>query len=156
MTIFLDRIDAAPIVHKDFDAQFLQWLWVLVDVLNENINDIQNGFNLLTAPSYALLNETVTLTSGDPSFTVVDGTIYNVGDAVVGTGIPANANILTIAGNTVTLNENASINGASALTFIPTQGADVGNGILLYDTTNNVYVGMQSGALVQFTTAAYP
>lgn len=52
MTIFLDRIDAAPIVNKDFDPQFLQWIWVLVDVLNENINDIQNSFNLLTAMSY--------------------------------------------------------------------------------------------------------
>ncbi len=30
------------------------------------------------------------------------------------------------------------------------------NGILLYDTTNNVYVGMQAGALVKFTTTAYP
>jgi len=30
------------------------------------------------------------------------------------------------------------------------------NGIFLYDTTNNVYVGMQSGALVKFTTTPYP
>lgn len=30
------------------------------------------------------------------------------------------------------------------------------NGILIYDTTNNVYVGMQSGALVKFTTTPYP
>ena len=30
------------------------------------------------------------------------------------------------------------------------------NGVLLYDTTNNVYVGMISGALVKFTTTAYP
>ena len=30
------------------------------------------------------------------------------------------------------------------------------NGILLYDTTNNVYVGMQNNALVKFTTTSYP
>lgn len=30
------------------------------------------------------------------------------------------------------------------------------NGVFLYDTDNNEYVGMQSGALVKFTTAAYP
>ncbi len=30
------------------------------------------------------------------------------------------------------------------------------DGIILYDSTNNVYVGMQSGALVQFTTTPYP
>jgi len=33
---------------------------------------------------------------------------------------------------------------------------DLENGIFLYDTDNNVYVGMQSGALVKFTTSAYP
>lgn len=52
MTIFLDRIDAAPIANSDLDPQFLQWIWVLVDSLNENINDIQNAFNLLTAIGY--------------------------------------------------------------------------------------------------------
>ena len=30
------------------------------------------------------------------------------------------------------------------------------NGVLLYDTTNNVYVGMQAGSLVKFTTTAWP
>lgn len=33
---------------------------------------------------------------------------------------------------------------------------DFTNGIFLYDTTNNVYVGMISNALVKFTTTAYP
>jgi len=35
-------------------------------------------------------------------------------------------------------------------------GGDLSNGVILYDTDNNVYVGMQSGALVKFTTTAYP
>jgi hypothetical protein len=43
MAIFLDRIDAAPIINSNFDTQFLQWLWVLVDSLNESLNDIQNA-----------------------------------------------------------------------------------------------------------------
>lgn len=30
------------------------------------------------------------------------------------------------------------------------------DGVVLYDTTNNVYVGRISGSLVKFTTAAYP
>lgn len=97
MALFLDRIDAAPIMNVDFDPQFLQWLWVLVDTLNENLSDIQNSFNLLTAMSY---------------------TATQIND-------------MNVAGDLV-------------------------NGVLLYDTTNNVYVGKQSGALVQFTTAAYP
>ena len=33
---------------------------------------------------------------------------------------------------------------------------DLVNGVLLYDSTNNEYVGVQSGALVKFTTTAYP
>ncbi len=97
MAIFLDRIDAAPIINQNFDQQFLQWLWVLVDALNENINDIQNAFNLLHAMSYTAV-------------------------------------------------EIAAMNVAGTLT----------NGVLLYDTTNNVYVGKQSGSLVKFTTTAYP
>lgn len=97
MALFLDRIDAAPIVNSDFDAQFLQWLWVLVDSLNENINDIQGAFNLLTAMSYTAV-------------------------------------------------QIAAMNVAGQL----------GNGVLLYDTTNNVYVGKQNGALVKFTTTSYP
>lgn len=97
MTIFLDRIDSVPIINSDIDTQLLQWLWVLVDSLNENISDIQNSLNLLTAMSYT-------------------------------------------AAEIATLESSGSI----------------GNGILLYDTTNNVYVGKQSGALVQFTTTPYP
>ena len=97
MAIFLDRIDAAPIINSDFDAAFLQWLWVLVDSLNENLGDIQNAFNLLTAMNY-------------------------------------------------TAAEIVAMNAAGQL----------GNGILLYDTTNHEYVGKQNGVLVKFTTAAWP
>lgn len=97
MTLFLDRIDSAPIINGDFDPQFLQWIWVLVDSLNENIFDIQNALNLLTAMSYTAV-------------------------------------------------EIAAMNVAG----------DLSNGVLLYDTTNNVYVGKQNGALVKFTTTAYP
>ena len=44
---------------------------------------------------------------------------------------------------------------ATEINDLFTAGALV-NGIFLYDTTNNVYVGMQSGSLVKFTTTAYP
>lgn len=97
MALFLDRIDSAPIMNGDFDPQFLQWLWVLVDSLNEDINDIQNAFNFLTATNHTAV-------------------------------------------------EIAAMNVAGQL----------GNGILMYDTTNHVYVGKQNGALVKFTTTAYP
>lgn len=97
MAVFLDRIDSAPIMNGDFDPQFLQWLWVMVDTINEDINDIQNAFNFLSATNYTAV-------------------------------------------------EIAAMNA----------GGQLGNGILMYDTTNNVYVGKQNGALVKFTTTAYP
>ncbi len=97
MSLFLDRIDSAPILDKEFDAQFLQWLWVLVDTLNEDISDIQNALNLLTAMSYT----------------------------------------------------------AAEIAQMESDG-DLVDGVLLYDTNNNVFVGKQSGALVKFSTVAYP
>lgn len=96
-TIFLDRIDAAPVLGSQFEYPFATWLAVLVNVLNENIQDIQNAFNLLQARGY---------TSVEIAAMMMAGTILN--------------------------------------------------GMILYDTTLNVYVGMQNGALVKFTTSAYP
>lgn len=98
MSVFLDKTDSVPIAsNTEFDAQFLQWLWVLVDTLNENWTDIQNAFNLLTAQGY-------------------------------------------------TQTQIADMESAGQL----------GNGVLLYDTTNDEYVGKQAGVLVKFTTTAYP
>ena len=97
MAIFLDKIDSAPIMNSNFDPQFLQWLWVLVDSLNETLGDLENALNFLTAPNYTA------------------------------------AEIATMEGD-----------------------GDLGDGIFLYDTTNNVYVGRENGALVQFTTTPYP
>lgn len=97
MTIFLDRIDAAPVLGNQFEYPFATWLAVLVNVLNENIQDIQNDFNLLQAQSYTSVEIAAMFTAG----TLV-------------------------------------------------------NGVFLYDSDLNEYVGMQSGALVKFTTSAYP
>lgn len=95
--IFLDRIDASPILSDVFEPPFATWLAVLVNVLNENIQDIQNYFNLLTAQSYTTTEISNLFTSG-------------------------------------------------SLT----------NGMMLYDSVLNVYVGVQNGALVKFTTTSYP
>ncbi len=98
MAIFLDRIDSVPIANNtEFDPQFLQWLWVLVDSLNENMSDIQSAFRLLTATGY-------------------------------------------------TQTEISDMETAGQL----------GDGVILYDTTNDVYVGRENGSLVKFTTASYP
>lgn len=88
---------------------------VTVDV-NLPIKDIW-----FTAPDYVgpvtTQQETCTLTSVSPSFNVADGTIYNVDDGVSGGGIPTGAKILTIVGNVVTMTLNATLTGASVLTF---------------------------------------
>lgn len=69
-------------------------------------------------PTETYLSEPVTLTIGSPSFTVLDSSIYFVGDSVIGNGIPLNTTILSIVSNTITLTANATINGTSELTFI--------------------------------------
>jgi len=97
MSLFLDRIDAAPLLEDDFSFAYRAWCAVLVDSLNEVISDIQNAFNLLAAPQYT-------------STEIND--MFSAGDLV--------------------------------------------DGIILYDTVLNVYVGQISGALVKFTTTAYP
>jgi hypothetical protein len=90
-------VDSVPALNADLDMQLMQWLAVLVDSLNEDINKIQNSFNLLTAQSYT-----------SAQITTMQG-----------------------AGNLV-------------------------DGVLIYDSTLNLYVGRISGSLVKFTTTPYP
>ena len=72
-----------------------------------------------------------------------------------------------IANTIDTLNEVISdIQGAFNIFYPPSYTAtqiaafqansQLDDGVLLYDTTNNEYVGRISGSLVKFTTAAYP
>lgn len=75
---------------------------------------------LFVDPSYPTtitFNEIVTLVSATPTFNVVDGTQFRLGDLVAGNGIPANTFIVDITGNVITMNNNATINGMSNLLF---------------------------------------
>ncbi len=124
-----------PVVPEHGDDQKLA-----IQVLNQILTNYASSGLLLTiaktvtvdinlpvkeiyfvSPSYVgpvtTQQETCTLTAVSPSFPVADGTIYNVGDGVSGGGIPLGAKILTIVGNVVTMTLNATINGASVLTF---------------------------------------
>lgn len=69
-------------------------------------------------PTETITRELVTLTTTSPSFTVVDGTIYNTGEEVSGIGIPALSVIDSIDGNLITLNNDATITGTSTLQFV--------------------------------------
>jgi hypothetical protein len=87
---------------------------VSVDI-NLPIKDIY-----FTNPDYTTITtntEIVTLTATSSSFTVVDSSIYFVGDLVTGGGIPALTSILSIVGNIITLTADATTTGASNLTF---------------------------------------
>tara|TARA_R110000868_G_C10972576_1_gene770475 strand:+ start:11318 stop:12259 length:942 start_codon:yes stop_codon:yes gene_type:complete len=68
-------------------------------------------------PTETTLTETVALTTSSPSFTVTNGSLYFVGDLVTGNGIPALSSIESIVSNTITLTADATITGASLLTF---------------------------------------
>ncbi len=80
-----------------------------------------------TSPDYVgpvtTQTETVTLTKASNAITVADGSIYSVGDGISGGGIPVGTKIATIVVNAITMTMNATIDGASLLTFsheIPT------------------------------------
>jgi hypothetical protein len=92
-----------------------------------NINISKNIIRFVSNnyPTETVERELVVLTTASPSFTVANGTIYNVGDVVTGNGIPALSAILSIDGNVITLNNNATITGSSTLTF--TQPVNIPN-----------------------------
>jgi hypothetical protein len=62
-------------------------------------------------------SEVVTLIAASNVITVANGAIYSVGDGVSGGGIPLLTTIVSIVGNVITMSFNATINGASLLTF---------------------------------------
>jgi hypothetical protein len=54
---------------------------------------------------------------------------------------------------------NLNLNLSQSMTAAQIAALDLStlpDGFILYDSTNNVYVGKASGALIQFTTAVYP
>jgi len=108
------------------------WLFVLANYASSGLlltiaKTVSVDINLpvkeiyFTSPDYVgavtTQTETCNLTAISPQFNVVDGSIYSVGDGVSGGGIPALTTILDITGNVVTISHNATITGASVLTF---------------------------------------
>lgn len=45
MSVFLDRLDSAPLADDDFSFTFNSWISNVVDTLNENISDIEEQLN---------------------------------------------------------------------------------------------------------------
>lgn len=84
--------------------------------INNDIHTIRFVDN--NYPTDTSVFEMVTLTMGSPIFTVLDGTLYSIGDVVTGNGIPALTTIFSIDGNIITITNDATINGQSTLEFI--------------------------------------
>ncbi len=82
---------------------------------------INNGIReiIFCDPTYptGTLSESVTLTTGSDTFTVVDGSIYAVGMVVTGNGILPFTTIFSIVDELITISSNATITGLSTLTF---------------------------------------
>lgn len=91
-------------------------------------------------PTSTTLTEVVTLSSGSPSFTVVNGSLYFEGDAVSGTGIPSGSTILTVFGNLITLDNDVTSTGDSNLTFV-------------HDTTDPTLAYIKEGRLANLDSA---
>lgn len=68
--------------------------------------------------------ETVTLTSGLTTFTVLNGLYYAIGTPLEGAGIQAGATITNISGNTITMSAPATANGAKAVRFFTVANGD--------------------------------
>lgn len=78
---------------------------------------IQLAYTIVAAPA----NFTGNRTSGSPTLASVSSTAgLQVGQAITGTGIPANTYILAIGASTVTMSANASSGSATSTTVTPT------------------------------------
>ena len=71
------------------------------------------------------LQVATTLTNATNTFTIANAsTILYIGMSIEGNGIPASTSITNLVGTTVTISNNATITGASTITFIPWGAAD--------------------------------
>lgn len=78
----------------------------------------QQLFNTLTKV------ETVTLTTGLDTFTVVSSADYWIGMAIEGSGVPASTTISNIVGTTITMSNLATSTGASDVRFFSSGAGD--------------------------------
>jgi hypothetical protein len=87
----------------------------VTDSINVPKNEIY--FTDVDYSTTTTIKEIVTLTALSSSFTVVNSSLYFVGDLVTGAGIPAATTIQSILGNLITMTANATISGSSAVYF---------------------------------------
>jgi hypothetical protein len=74
MSVFIDRIDAAPLDDDDFSFSFNSWVSNTVDVLNEDLADIQNQFNGISDGLVVPQKTTIQITA--LALTAPNGTLW--------------------------------------------------------------------------------
>ena len=79
MSIFLDKVNTAPIVNDNFSYEFKQWVANTIDTLNEVIGDIQTALT-----STEVIGAAVTLFNA-----VVDSTYIPTGVVLTSFQLPA-------------------------------------------------------------------
>jgi hypothetical protein len=109
MSVFLNRINSAPIMSNDFPYEFNQWIFNLIDSLNNNFDNIDN-----VIVSQSLLP---TITS---AVDVTTNSLY----------IPTNAALVTFQLPVVTAEDIGSIVeitgfGAGGWSLVPGSGATI-------------------------------
>lgn len=88
------------------------------------------------------LQQSVTLTSGGNTFTVASAsTILYIGMTIEGNGVPVSTSITNIVGTTVTMSNNATITGASTITFYPWGNGDGSTTFNVPDLTGHSTAG---------------
>lgn len=83
--------------------------------INLGINEV-----IFVDPGYnpvSTFNVIAALTAANPTFVVINPSLFQIGDAVTGTGIPALTFIASIIANTVTLTNNATVTTTANLTI---------------------------------------
>lgn len=74
MSIFLERVNAAPLSNSNFTFEFNSWVSILVDTLNETIATIQDEINRYDNGLYAPQFTTAQITT--LALTAPNGTMW--------------------------------------------------------------------------------
>ena len=116
----LDKIDSSPIAYSDFDYQFLQWIWVLVDTLNENLGDISaviSSINPITGTTQAVESNSSYIVQNDLLTTITLPELSPVGARISIAGFGAAGWVLIpfpASGQTIKV---ASVGGSASVSI---------------------------------------
>ncbi len=146
--LFLDPIDSV-LLDEEFDAEYQQWLWVLVDTLNENILDIQGAIvstEAITLATQAVVVDSIYIptNAAQTVFTLPNQML--VGNTVEIDGQGAGGwKLLTGAGQTIKV---ASVGGSAGTSITSASRYDSIKIICVVENTTWIVVSAQTTGFV--------